>query len=82
MSQVIGKIDYTLDIRGEPWPYPVIYALDALETMKVGEVLQVIADCPQSFSSVPQEVVKHGYQVVNEPKRVGPDIYFYIRVIK
>lgn len=73
-------IDYVLDIRGEPWPYPVIYALDALKEMKPGETLQVIADCPQSFQSVPQEVVKHGYELFAEPEKRGQDLYFYIRV--
>ena len=50
--------------------------------MKIGEVLQVIADCPQSFRSVPEESVKHGYELVTKPEKVGQDIYFYIRVIK
>ena len=76
------EIDYTLDIRGEPWPYPVIYALDALKTMKHGEILQVIADCPQSFRSVPEEAIKHGYHLITEPEKDGQDIYFYIKVIK
>ncbi|WP_257985042.1 sulfurtransferase TusA family protein [Bacillus sp. T33-2] len=58
-----------------------MYALDALKTMKIGEVLQVIADCPQSFRSVPEEAVKHGYQLLTEPKKVGQDIYFYIKVV-
>lgn len=81
MSQIID-VNYTLDIRGEPWPYPVIYALDALKTMKIGEVLQVIADCPQSFKSVPEEAVKHGYQLLKDPERFGQDIYFYIKVVE
>ncbi|WP_269320958.1 sulfurtransferase TusA family protein [Bacillus sp. UNC438CL73TsuS30] len=59
-----------------------MFALDALKTMKIGEVLQVIADCPQSFRSVPEEAVKHGYQLLKEPQRVGQDIYFYIKVVK
>ena len=50
--------------------------------MKIGEILQVIADCPQSFRSVPEEAVKHGYQLLTEPKKVGQDIYFYIKVVK
>ncbi|NYE05764.1 TusA-related sulfurtransferase [Bacillus niacini] len=50
--------------------------------MKIGEVLQVIADCPQSFRSVPEEAVKHGYQLLKEPEKVGQDIYFYIKVVK
>ncbi|MFC4321290.1 sulfurtransferase TusA family protein [Litchfieldia salsa] len=59
-----------------------MYALDALKTMKIGEVLQIIADCPQSFQSVPEETVKHGYELVINPKKITQDIYFYIRVIK
>ncbi|WP_281288117.1 sulfurtransferase TusA family protein [Bacillus rubiinfantis] len=58
-----------------------MYALDALKTMKRGEILQVIADCPQSFRSVPEEAVKHGYQLLEEPRKVGQDIYFYIKVV-
>jgi TusA-related sulfurtransferase len=50
--------------------------------MKIGEVLQVIADCPQSFRSVPEEALKHGYQLVVEPKKSGQDIYFYIKVVE
>lgn len=48
--------------------------------MKAGEVLQVIADCPQSFMSVPEEVVKHGYELLAEPEKQDQDIYFLIRV--
>ncbi|HHW38772.1 MAG TPA: hypothetical protein GXX18_16335 [Bacillales bacterium] len=59
-----------------------MYTLDALQTMKTGETLQVIADCPQSFISVPEEVVKHGYELITEPEKQGTDLYFYIRVTK
>lgn len=57
-----------------------MYALDALNQMKPGEVLLVIADCPQSFRSVPEEVVRHGYELLREPEKRGQDLYFYIRV--
>jgi len=50
--------------------------------MKLGEILQVIADCPQSFRSVPEEAIKHGYQLITEPEKDDQDIYFYIKVIK
>ena len=72
-------IDYTLDLRGEPCPFPVIYSLEALKDMKKGEVLQVIADCPASFRNVPEEVVKHGYTLPIEPYKNGQDLYFLIR---
>lgn len=72
-------IDYTLDLRGEPCPFPVIYSLEALKDMKKGEILQVIADCPASFKNVPEEVVKHGYTLASEPYKQGQDLYFLIR---
>lgn len=72
------KIDFTLDLRGEPCPFPVIYALEVLKDLKKGEVLQVIADCPASFRNVPEEVKKHGYSIVSEPIKNGQDLYFFI----
>lgn len=45
-------------------------------------MLEVIADCPQSFRSVPEEAVKHGYELVVAPEKDGQDIYFYIKVVK
>jgi TusA-related sulfurtransferase len=48
--------------------------------MKPGQVLQVIADCPQSFRSVPEEAVKHGYLLAAAPEKRGQDLYFYIRI--
>ncbi|MBS4191698.1 sulfurtransferase-like selenium metabolism protein YedF [Bacillus sp. FJAT-49705] len=73
-------IDFTLDLRGEPCPFPVIYSLETLKDMKKGEVLQVIADCPASFKNVPEEVVKHGYTLAKEPYKDGQDLYFFIQV--
>ena len=31
------QADFTLDLRGESCPYPVIYTLEALEGMSKGE---------------------------------------------
>lgn len=71
--------DYQLDIRGEICPYPVMYSLEALASMEVGEVLEVVADCPQSFRNVPEEAIKHGHQLVREPERRGTDLHFLLR---
>ncbi|MBB6733709.1 sulfurtransferase-like selenium metabolism protein YedF [Cohnella zeiphila] len=73
------SIDFALDVRGESCPYPVIYTLDTLKEMQPGQLLQVIADCPSSFRNVPEEVVKHGYTLVQEPQKNGRDIIFYIQ---
>jgi len=38
--------DDTLDVRGECCPYPLILTKKRVEQLKVGEVLQIIADDP------------------------------------
>ncbi|KKC46324.1 SirA family protein [Paenibacillus sp. D9] len=72
-------VDYTLDVRGESCPYPVIYTLETLTRLQKGQLLQVVADCPASFRNVPEEVVKHGYKMEMEPKKNGRELVFYIR---
>lgn len=74
------EADYRLDIRGEVCPYPVMYSLEALGSMEVGEVLEVVADCPQSFRNVPEEAIKHGYKLVREPERRGAELHFLLGV--
>ncbi|GIP33372.1 sulfurtransferase-like selenium metabolism protein YedF [Paenibacillus sp. J2TS4] len=71
--------DFTLDLRGESCPYPVIYTLETLRDLEKGQLLQVITDCPSSFRNVPEEVVKHGYTLEQEPVKNGQEFLFYIR---
>ncbi|MGY0693907.1 sulfurtransferase-like selenium metabolism protein YedF [Virgibacillus sp. FSP13] len=72
------SVDYTLDLRGESCPYPVIYTLEALEGMEKGKLLKVITDCPSSFRNIPEDVPNHGYQFAQEPVKNGPEYLFYI----
>lgn len=74
------SVDFTLDIRGESCPYPVIYTLETLRDMKKGQTLQVISDCPSAFRNVPEEVVKHGYTMAQEPEKSGPEFSLFIQV--
>jgi len=69
----------SLDVRGESCPYPELYTLDAIKKLKAGDILEVIADCPQSFINVPESVKRHGHTVLDKRKD-GTDIYFYIKV--
>ncbi|NYT78906.1 sulfurtransferase-like selenium metabolism protein YedF [Pusillimonas sp. ANT_WB101] len=70
--------DFTLDLRGESCPYPVIYTLETLEGMKKGELLQVITDCPGSFRNVPEEARRRGYVFAKDPVKNGQEFLFYI----
>lgn len=80
MLEQSWQVDYVLDLRGEPCPYPLIYSLETLGKLQPGQVLEVIADCPQSFRTVPEEARKHGYVVFREPIREGPSLRFYLQV--
>ena len=72
------EVAFTLDLRGESCPYPVIYTLEALANMNKGELLQIITDCPGSFRNVPEEARAHGYQFEQEPQQNGQEYLFYI----
>ncbi|KAF9142054.1 hypothetical protein BGX30_003441 [Mortierella sp. GBA39] len=77
-----GAIILTLALLAvgfESCPYPVIYTLETLRDLKKGQLLQVITDCPSSFRNVPEEVVKHGYTLEQDPVRNGQEFLFYIR---
>ncbi|GGE43558.1 SirA-like protein [Pullulanibacillus camelliae] len=69
----------SLDVRGESCPYPELYTLDAIKQLESGQILEVIADCPQSFINVPESAEKHGHKVLNTVKN-GSTSYFYIQV--
>lgn len=72
------QTDYTLDLRGESCPYPVIYTLDTLKDMKKGQLLQIITDCPSSFRNIPEETAKRGYQFARSPVKNEQEFLFYI----
>ncbi|PIC69956.1 SirA family protein [Sporosarcina sp. P34] len=72
------EADFTLDLRGESCPYPVIYTLETLEGLNKGELLQVITDCPGSFRNVPEEAIAHGYKFAQDPVKNGQEYIFHI----
>ncbi|MBE2894402.1 sulfurtransferase-like selenium metabolism protein YedF [Spirabiliibacterium falconis] len=55
---------YTLDMRGEPCPYPAIATLEAMATLHPGDILEVISDCAQSINNIPKDADNHGYKML------------------
>lgn len=80
MSQEQITADRVLDLCGEACPYPPIYTMQELKEMRSGEVLEVIVDHPPSVTSVPEEVQKHGHEMLGEPVRNGAEFHLFIRV--
>ncbi|RDU72019.1 putative sulfurtransferase YedF [Helicobacter anseris] len=71
-------IDYHLDLRGEPCPYPAIKGLEALQQLKKGEILQILSDCPQSIHNIPIDAKNYGYDVL-EILQDGVDLCYIIQ---
>lgn len=71
---------YLLDLRGEPCPYPVVFSLETLKQLDKGTIVEILADCPQSFISVPEEVIKAGYEMLEPPQKVGPTLRFLVKI--
>ena len=72
------KRDYSLNLEGEPCPYPAIATLDALKELKSGEILEVLCDCPQSIHSIPNDVKSRGCKVL-QIDQDGPTLRFLIQ---
>ena len=72
---------YTLDMQGEPCPYPAIKTLEVLPELKKGEILEVISDCPQSINNIPVDAKNHGYEVLLV-EQDGPTIRYLIKAIR
>jgi len=70
--------DFTLDLRGESCPFPVVHTLEALEGMQKGQVLHVVTDCPSSFRNIPEEALRRGYEFAEPPRQNGQEYLFCI----
>ncbi len=70
--------DYTLNMLGEPCPYPAVATLEALPQLQKGEILEVLSDCPQSINNIPADAKNHGYEVLLIEQN-GPSIRYLIR---
>ncbi|GKX58209.1 sulfurtransferase-like selenium metabolism protein YedF [Leminorella grimontii] len=57
--------DYRLDMVGAPGPYPAAATLEAMPSLKPGDILEVVSDCPQSINNIPLDAKNHGYTVLD-----------------
>ncbi|AKT90292.1 formate dehydrogenase biogenesis protein FdhU [Campylobacter ureolyticus RIGS 9880] len=73
-----GKVTYTLDLQGEACPLPAIALIDALPSLKKGEILELICDCPQSINSIPYDAKNRGFEILSV-EQDGPTIRFIIK---
>ncbi|HTH58814.1 MAG TPA: sulfurtransferase-like selenium metabolism protein YedF [Paraburkholderia sp.] len=77
MTDAHKQPDFLLDMSGEPCPYPVVAMLEAMQALEGGQVLEVLADCPQSINSIPGDAQRAGYRVLKVEQQ-GPSIRYWI----
>ena len=67
--------DYRLDMVGEPCPYPAVATLEAMPSLKKGEILEVVSDCPQSINNIPLDAKNYVLDIQQD----GPTIRYLIQ---
>ncbi len=53
-----------LDLRGEAWPYPAMYAKASLAKMNPGEIVEVLSDAMCTLGSLPDAMNQAGHKVL------------------
>ncbi len=79
MSEI--KPTKKLDVRGLMCPMPVVKLSSAINEVKVGEVIEVLATDPGSLTDIPAWARKTGNEVLKIDKE-GNVIKFYVKRLK
>ena len=75
------KINETLDLRGLPCPGNLPKLLIKLETMKSGEILELIVDDIIALDRIPNAMKEEtDYELLEYKTGDGPNIFIYIKV--
>ncbi|RJQ21490.1 MAG: sulfurtransferase TusA family protein [Nitrospiraceae bacterium] len=62
------KIDKKLDIRGVVCPYTLVKSKLAVESIEVGQILEIILDYPEAAGSIPKAMLNYGHAVLKVEK--------------
>lgn len=76
-----GKPDKTLDCLGLYCPEPVFRTRTELDDMKVGEVLEVLADDPAAEEDI-KSLIKHLEQEILSVDKKGNSMRILIKKVK
>ncbi|MBI4844273.1 MAG: sulfurtransferase TusA family protein [Nitrospirae bacterium] len=63
-----AKADKHLDIRGVVCPYTLVKSKLAMESIGVGQVLEIILDYPEASVSIPKAMLNYGHSVISVTK--------------
>ncbi|OJX38952.1 MAG: response regulator SirA [Chloroflexi bacterium 44-23] len=75
------KADLTLDCSGMACPMPILKTKKAVESLQLGQVLEMIATDPGSTSDIDAWTQKTGHELVDS-RQEGNKYIFYIKKTK
>ena len=59
------SVDKRIDIRGLVCPYTFVKAKLAIESMEIGQVLEILLDYEEASRSIPKSMEDHGHKVLH-----------------
>jgi len=71
--------DKKIDIKGLVCPYTFVRAKLAIESMEVGQVLEILLDYEEASRSIPKSMEDHGQKVLKVEKINDTDWVMLIR---
>jgi TusA-related sulfurtransferase len=77
MERIIA--DKKIDIRGLVCPYTFVKAKLALESLEIGQVLEILLDYEEASRSIPKSMEDHGQKVLRVEKMSDTDWLLVIR---
>lgn len=66
MSEIV--IDKKIDIRGLVCPYTFVKSKLAVESMEVGQTLEILLDYEDASNNIPKSMEDHGQKVIKVEK--------------
>jgi tRNA 2-thiouridine synthesizing protein A len=77
-SEVI-TVDKSINIKGLVCPYTFVKAKLAIESMEVGQILEILLDYEEASRSIPKSMEDHGQKVLKVEKINDTDWKLLIR---
>ena len=71
--------DKRINIKGLVCPYTFVKAKLAIESMEIGQVLEILLDHEEASRSIPRSMEDHGQKVLNVEKINDTDWVLVIR---
>ena len=74
--------DKSINIKGLVCPYTFVKAKLAIESMEVGQILEILLDYEEASRSIPKSMEDHGQKVLKVEKINDTDWILHIRKAK